>query len=148
MPRTLSVTLAAVTTLVLLAGAVFWAGDRETVVPPPESVGEQLFRQLHAHRAVRTGQLLANSVKSEWPPQRLRDWWERVEQQVGGVRQIAGDRNVIDRDRAEAWVEVRGRTASIVLRLRMKRERGVWVIAKLPAIIESGRGLEPRPHIG
>jgi hypothetical protein len=136
MPRSLAVTLAAAGTIVLLAGAVFWAGDRETVVPPPEAVGEQLLRQLHAHREVRTQQLLAESVRSEWPPQRLRDWWYKIEQQVGDIRQITGDRNTIDGDRAVAWVDVEGRRSSSVVEMQMHRQQGLWVVAQFPPKIE------------
>ena len=138
MPRTLSVSLAAAATLTILATAVFWAGDRQTVVPPPEAVGEQLLRQLHAHREVRTEQLLADSVKSEWPPRQLRDWWIELEHQVGEVEQITGAGNVIDGDRAEARVEVQGRAHSADVRLQIQREHGLWVVAQLPPTVSVG----------
>jgi hypothetical protein len=132
MPRMLLVSAAAATMLTIVAGAVFWGGDRRTTVPPPEAVGEQLLRQLHAHREVRTAQLLAESVESEWTPDRLRDWWRATEAKVGDVQQITGDGHVILGDSADAHVMVQGRTRSFVLRLRMQREHGLWVVGELP----------------
>ena len=132
MPRILLVSATAAAMLAIVAGAVFWGGDRQTTVPPPEAVGEQLLRQLHAHRQVRTAQLLTASVKSHWTPDRLRDWWQEIEERVGDVQRITGDQNTISGDVAEGHVTVQGRARSLVLRLRMEREQGLWVVAELP----------------
>ena len=136
MPRTLWVTLTAIATLAVVGTVVFRAGDRQTLVPPPEAVGEQLLRQLHVHRESRTDQQLSDEVQSQWPPHRLRAWWQQLEQQIGEVDQITGEGNAIDHDRAEARVAVQGRSRSATVVLRMKRERGLWVVAELPPSLE------------
>jgi hypothetical protein len=132
MRRLLLVSAAATAMLAIVASAVFWAGDRQTTVPPPEAVGEQLLRQLHARRQVRTAQFLTPALESQWTPDRLGQWWQQIEHQAGEVEQITGDENVIQGDEAEAEVIIQGRTRSLVLRLRMKREHGLWEVAQFP----------------
>jgi hypothetical protein len=128
----LSVSAATAALLALLAIAVFAFDDRHMTVPPPEAVAEGFVRQLNAQRFRQTKRFFSTAAQRSWEPRKLQVWWDDVERHVGKVQSIEGSERAADRGSAEAEVSVRGSKTTMTLRIPLRWERGVWVVAELP----------------
>jgi hypothetical protein len=132
MSRLLMVLTAAGIALVSLAIAVFVAGDRHTVVPPPESVAQGLLRQLATRRYRQTRQFLSASARSTYTPERLREWVEQLESRLGRMQTVRGEVMDVTGETALVRVTVAGREGKSVVQIRLQRQHGLWLITKLP----------------
>ena len=108
------------------------SGDRRTMTPAPEAVGEGLVRQLAAHRADRTRQYLARDVRKTYSPGWLRNWMAGVEAMTGPVANVTGEQSQIENDSATAVVSIKGKRRTVSLTIGLSWESGQWKVVALP----------------
>jgi hypothetical protein len=130
-PRSVSVALATILLLLLTAVAVFWLGDRGTLVPAPEAVAEGLLKQLSTHRYRQTAQFVSDASRAALGPEPLRTWFEALEHRVGHVHQVEGESARVAGDRADAIVRLDGESARATCEVSLARQRGLWVVTEI-----------------
>jgi hypothetical protein len=130
---------ATVLALAVVAIVVFVAKDRQTLVPPPEAVVEGFARQLAAGRAERAIPYLAESVSGKISAQKLREYEERVERELGEVGDVRAECNWLTGDRAEATGVWKHGEREERRRFGLRRENGLWRIDRLEGLpVDSG----------
>ena len=119
--------------LALIGAAVFADHDRQTLVPPPEAVGEQFVRRLASHRPRQASFALSERLRGETTRKRLSAWMRDIEAKAGSVENVEGKDPVCADAEAGATVLVRGSDRDVALRLGFVREPGgVWRVDRLP----------------
>ena len=117
--------------LAVCAAAVFGAGDRGTLVSPPEAIAEDFFRAVWMKRFPQARKYLASDAKAEIDEEDLSALRGRLEAEVGGIEDVRGEAGAIAGDVAEAGAEIRGREKTTRVRLRFARETGEWRMSGL-----------------
>jgi hypothetical protein len=113
--------------LVVIAVWVFAAGDRQTMVPPPDAVGEGFLRQLATRRYDRVGSYLSHG-RQEWSAAELRRQFDPLWRYTGTVNQVDAELVSIDGERARAVAIAHGDLADARVLVELIRERGVWKV--------------------
>ena len=113
--------------LALVAAVVFGAGDARTFVSPPEAVAEDFVHALEMERYPQACKYLSSAARARIGPRDLEQATARLESRIGPIEDVRGEEGWTAGDDAEALAVVRTReTESATLRLRLRRERGVW----------------------
>ena len=119
--------------LALIGAAVLADHDRQTLVAPPEAVGEQFMRQLASHRPRQASFALSERLRAELTRKRLSAWMRDIEAKAGSIENVVGKDPVVADAEAGATVVVHGSDRDVALRLGFVRERGgVWRVDRLP----------------
>ena len=127
--KELLIVLAVVVAGVLFtAGAVFGLHDRNTFVPPPESVAESFARQLVQRRYDLAVNYLGRALRATTSGAELRTRFEPMRQQIGTPNQVSGESDWMQESEASARARVEGDSGSAVLEFRLTREQGLWRI--------------------
>jgi hypothetical protein len=113
--------------LAIIAGCVFAAGDRQTLVPPPDAVGESFLRQLTAGRYDRVDGLLSRR-RQEWSAATLRRQFDPLWRFTGAVNQVDAELVSIDGDHARAVATAHGDVTEARVLFEMVREQGLWKV--------------------
>jgi hypothetical protein len=123
------VQLLAATTLAMMVIAVwvFAAGDRQTMVPPPDAVGEGFLRQLATRRYDRVGSYLPDG-RQQRSAAALRRQFDSLWRYTGTVNQVDAELVSIDGEHARAVAIARGDLADARVLVELIRERGVWKV--------------------
>lgn len=129
------VVMAAALGIVALAIA---AGDRQTLVPPPDAVAESFARQMAGRRYALGLRYLSPRLRERIGEEALRRWFDPVRQQLGDVNAVDARLEWIERDRASATASIDAEHGGAVLKLDMVFRQGLWVIDALPADVPVG----------
>jgi hypothetical protein len=113
--------------MMVIAVWVFAAGDRQTLVPPPDAVGEGFLRQLTARRYDRVDSYLSHA-RQEWSSAALRRQFDSLWRYTGTVNQVDAELVSIDGDHARAVATAHGDLADARMLVELIRERGVWKV--------------------
>jgi hypothetical protein len=125
--------MAGVTALGVALGLVAaLAGDRTTLVPPPDARVEAFLRQLSTRRGELALTYLARGLR-QIPASELQDRFAAIERQQGSTWNVTAETLSLDRQSAK----VRGELASAhrtktFLEFGLRWEQGEWVIQELP----------------
>jgi hypothetical protein len=122
-------------TLALLWADIFLLGDRQTLVPPPESIAEDFVHQLATRRFEQARDDLTDEEKEKVDADDLRAMADRLRASAGKVEESRGEPGQITGDRAAAQVTVRtDRSKQLHLPFKLVRSKGEWKIEHLPKI--------------
>ena len=109
------------------------AGDRATLVPPPDARVEAFLRQLSSRRGELALKYLARE-RRQVPASALQDRFAAIERQQGSTWNVTAETLSLDRQSARVRGELvsshRTRTS---LEFGLRWEQGEWVIQDLPA---------------
>ena len=130
--------------LLFAAGAVFSVHDRQTFVPPPESVAESFARQLVQRRYDLAVNFLGRDLRATTSAAELRAKFDPMRQRIGTPNQVSGETNWIQESEASARARVEGDSGSAVLQFRLAREQGLWRITDVPEDIATAMVTRPR----
>ena len=119
--------------LLFAAGAVFGLHDRQTFVPPPESVAESFARQLAMRRYDLAVNYLGGELRLTTGANDLRARFDPMRQQIGTPNQVSGGRDWVQESEASARARIDGDFGNAVLPFRLAAEKGLWRITQLPA---------------
>jgi hypothetical protein len=124
--------LAAVLVALGLAAAdVHLLGDRQTFVPPPNSVVEGFVRAVAMGREDRAAPYLAEELRKKVTEEDLQRYGEKIAGGPGTVREVRGETDWMAGDRASATVLCRSRTGEWRLRFGLHLDAGLWRITEL-----------------
>jgi hypothetical protein len=118
--------------LLLVAAAVFGAGDRAMLVPPPDAVAESFVRELVTGRYDLATKYLESAVRRRLGADGLRRRYEPMRRSLGKIDQVEADMEFIDGERAGARARVEGDAGTAAMAMRFGREYGLWVVSDLP----------------
>lgn len=106
------------------------AGDRQTFVPPPESVAASFVRQLTARRYDRALPLLSRQAAAATDARRLEVLREELERSAGGaIAHVEGEPLEMGPALAQAAARLRGPArAETIVTFALVREQGLWKI--------------------
>lgn|GEM_PF-2290600 len=123
--------------LLVVAGVVFWIGDRSVLVPSPSATLEGFFRNLTTRRYVRALPYLTDSLAERVTPDDLRLLLDSLTARTGDVMNETGEGEGerMDGDMAEAVVSVETSVGTFAITLPMRRGQGVWKIAGLDGLL-------------
>jgi hypothetical protein len=113
--------------LVIIAVCVFAAGDRQTLVPPPDAVAEAFLRQATARRYDRVHALLSWR-RQELSAAVLRRYLDPLWRFTGAVNQVDAELVSIDGDHARAVATAYGDLTEARVLFDMVREDGLWKV--------------------
>jgi hypothetical protein len=113
--------------LVVVAVCVFAAGDRQTLVPPPDVVGEGLLHQLATRRYDRVDSYVSHG-RRDWSESALRRQFEPLWRYTGTVNQVDAELVSMGQDRARAMATAHGDAASARVLFELTREHGLWKV--------------------
>jgi hypothetical protein len=88
----LGVLLTIVLAFALSAGALFGLRDRSVLASPPEAVAEDFVRKLETGRYVRAHEDLSDDLAKQIGPDSLRSLLHGLEQRVGQILDVQGER--------------------------------------------------------
>lgn len=125
-------TIAAVA-LGIAALATFVAGDRQTLVPPPDAVAESFARALVEERYELAVKYLSRALRTEAGPETLRERYAIVRSTLGPPNGVHAQLDAIGTGEAAARATIESGGGSAVLSLRFVREHGLWSVRELPA---------------
>jgi hypothetical protein len=116
--------------MIVVAAWVFAAGDRRTLVPPPDAVAEGFLRQLAARRYDRVESYVSRTRRSApaWSAATLRRRFEPLWRYTGQVNQVDAELVSIDGDRARAVASAQGDLAEARVLVELTREHGLWKV--------------------
>ena len=133
--RAVAVTLAIVAAaLAVCAAAVFGAGDRRTLVSPPEAIAEDFLRAVWMKRHSQARKYLGAQAKAGVGEEELARLRARLEEAAGGIEDVRGEAGWIAGDVAEAGAEIRGREKTLHVRLPFSRETGEWRLTGIESL--------------
>ena len=117
--------LAAVLVALGVAAAdVHLLGDRQTLVPPPDSVAEGFVRAAAMGRSDRAAPYLDEELRKKVTTEDLRAYGEKIAGGPGTVREVNAETDWMTDDRASATVLCRSRTGEWRLRFGLRRDDG------------------------
>jgi hypothetical protein len=116
--------------MIVVAAWVFAAGDRRTLVPPPDAVAEGFLRQLTARRYDRVESHVSRTRRSApaWSAATLRRRFEPLWRYTGRVNQVDAELVSIEGDRARAVAGAQGDLAEARVLVELAREHGLWKV--------------------
>jgi hypothetical protein len=121
-----------------IAAAAVTAGDVNVLVPTPETVAENYVRQLDAKRYKPAHSLLAEETRATNAVASLRDVALALQSTFGPIDTIKGVGETYAGNEAAALVEVSGKHKTGIVHVPLRREKGVWRVAKATLIDEAG----------
>jgi hypothetical protein len=126
--KTIAQILATMTlALAVIAVCVFAAGDRQTLVPPPDAVAEAFVRQAAARRYDRV-HALQSSRRQELSAAVLRQYLDPLWRFTGTVNQVDAELVSIEGDHARAVATAYGDLTEARFVFDMVREDGLWKV--------------------
>jgi hypothetical protein len=114
-------------TMIVIAVCVFAAGDRQTLVPPPDAIAEAFMRQLTTGRYDRVGSYLSRA-RREWSAAARRRQFEPLWRFTGTVNDVDAELVSIQGDRARAVATAHGDVADARVLFELVREQGLWKV--------------------
>ena len=120
--------LAMTLALAIIAVCVFAAGDRQTLVPPPDAVAEAFVRQAAARRYDRVHALQSWGRREELSAAVLRLYFDPLFRFTGTVNQVDAELVAIDGDDARAVATAYGDLAEARFVFDMVRQDGLWKV--------------------
>lgn len=123
--------LVAVASVAIAVAAVKAFGDRETLVPPPESVAEQFVRGVLAGRSEQVMKYVSRSLRGSLSDEALDAWGPRVEEEIGEIGNVLAEAGHVSGDQASAVILLDGSRAARSLEFELARENGEWKIARM-----------------
>ena len=130
--RAISAILAVTLTFVGIAAvAVFVLGDTGVLVPPPETVAEELLHALQMKRYAQARPHLSDRLRPQVSAEDLRRLWTSIESRTGRVETVTAERG---RTAGEAYGILGTRDGSFPVRLRFTLERGEWRLDELNSL--------------
>jgi hypothetical protein len=136
--KTVVILLAVIGGGLAVTGAAVSSGDRQTLVPAPEAVAEGFARQISEARYALARRHLSRGLRQSENAERLRASFEPVLLRLGEPNGVSAEGEWMADDRAAARALIEAERGTAVLRLRMKREAGLWKIDELPGEIRAG----------
>ena len=137
--RTIGALSAVIAVGLAVAGLSIAAGDRQTLVPGPAAVAESFARSLAERRYEVAARCLATALQTSTGAATLRAWFDPVAQRLGATNGVDSGLEWMDGDRAAAQASVDAERGTGLVRLRLVREQGLWVVSELPAVDVSAR---------
>jgi hypothetical protein len=113
--------------MMIVAVWVVAAGDRQTLVPPPDAVGEGFLRQLTARRYDRVDSYLSHA-RQKWSAEARRRQFDSLWRYTGGVNQVDAELVSIEGDHARAVATAHGDVADVRVLVELIREHGLWKV--------------------
>jgi len=108
------------------------AGDRTTLVPPPDARVEAFLRQLSTRRGELALKYLARE-RRQIPASALQDRLAAIERQQGSTWNVTAETLSLDRQSARVQGElVSSHRTKTLLEFGLRWEQGEWVIQELP----------------
>jgi len=118
-----------------VAGAAVFSGDRETFVPPPETVAEEFLRGVTTGRYEPARSRLSDDARGGGDAEDLASLRAVLESRVGRVSRVKGGRAEIDGNAAMAEVEITSASGSVRdVQVRLVRRHHLWFVAGLPRV--------------
>lgn len=117
--------------LAISAAVSFALGDRQTLVPPPDAEAESFGRTLAMGRIDRARAHLTDDLRGRLTDEDLRAHGRRLSAGPGTVWDVRAETDRIAGDLATATVVCRGGTGESALEVELRRESGLWRIARL-----------------
>jgi hypothetical protein len=117
------------------AGALFGLRDRSVLASPPESVVEDFVRKLETKRYVRAHGELSDDVAKQVSPDSLRSLLRALENRVGKIVSVRGERLWMTRDtaRAAAVLET-DRDQEVEVEFPLQWSSGQWSVADVQGL--------------
>jgi len=115
--------------LAVCAAAIFGRGDGRTMVSPPEAVAEDFLRALWMKRYPQAARFLAADARVRLGDEALAAMRTRLEEATGGIRDVSGEEGRISGDEADGTASLRGKRATVVVAVRLRREKGEWRVS-------------------
>lgn len=127
--------------LLVIAAAIFGAGDRHLFSPPPEAVAEEFVRQLVTRRYDLATKYLSPDLRRSVGSDGLRTRYEPMRRSLGKIDDVDATVEFIEGARAGARAGIRGDDGTASLPMRLGQEYGLWVVSELPepAVVSRGR---------
>jgi hypothetical protein len=122
--------------LALVAVAVFGGGDRQLLVPPPDSSAESFVRQLTTGRYDLATKYLASDLRRTVGEKDLRSRYEPLRTALGPINQVGAEIEFIGLERAGARASIAADNGRVWMPMRFTRELGLWVVSDLPEPIQ------------
>jgi hypothetical protein len=113
--------------MMVIAVWVFAAGDRQTLVPPPDAIGEGFLRQLTARRYDRVDSYLSHA-RQGWSAAALRRQFDPLWRYTGNVGHVDAEIVSIEGDHARVIAVARGDVAEARVLCELTREYGLWKV--------------------
>jgi hypothetical protein len=113
--------------MLVIAVCVFAGGDRRTLVPPPDAIGEAFLRQLATRRYDRVEPYLSRA-RQEWSAAVFRRQFEPLWRYSGPVNQVDAELVSIAGDRARAIASAHGELGDVRVLIELTREAGLWKV--------------------
>ncbi len=122
-------------TLAFLWVDVAYLRDRQTFVPPADSVAESFMQKLATRRFSAALSHLSSERQGVTSVGDLRSYARNIERKTGGIKHVDQERSELDGEKATAWVKVTTKSGSErSLEFKLKRENGEWKIDELPEL--------------
>jgi hypothetical protein len=130
MTALLGVLLTAVLAFALTAGALFGLRDRSVLASPPEAVTEDFVRKLETGRYVRAHEDLSDDLAQQVGPDSLRSLLHGLEQRVGQIVDVRGERLWMTNPAARAAaILTTERGQELEVEFPLEWSKGEWSIA-------------------
>lgn len=116
----------------VVAMAVFGMSDGRILTAPPERRLDEALVILTNRRYAQVRALLSHDMAERVPPDSLRSLLQGLERRIGRIGKIDTEREWMRGDSASAVARLEGeRGRTVVVRVPLLREQGVWRIADL-----------------
>ena len=127
-----SVVLVIAAGLAVAAFAVYAAGDKSVLVPPPDATAENFVRELGMGRYDVVLHHLSDDVRRQVGASELRASFEPLRALTGRPDQVVTHRPATYGDHARVLTLYQGRRATAALYVDLVRQHGMWKIATWP----------------
>ena len=114
--------------LVIVAAAVFGAADKDTLVPPPESVAEDFARKMASARYELAWKHLSSAARERERVEQLRQRFDPILRPLGAINQVEAGEQARNGETAHAWSRVDAVGGEVQFSLTLSRENGLWVV--------------------
>lgn len=120
--------------LMLLYVDVFIAKDRQTFVPPPDTVAREFFKMLEIKRFSVAKRYLAAEVRQNEIEKELEAFEQKIRDTTLEYQVHEGSFRFLSPDRAVSNVRLSGKGAELWPVFLLVRQKGEWKIVELPRI--------------